>query len=128
MIEQTFSSIAQTLGLDATKGAEAKEQIKIYLSSKRAGKWLLIFDNADDSEMWLATSHTAPALEDFLPQSEQGCILFTTRNRKLAMKLAPFNTIPIPDVDKEIALKILQRTLPHEDLLKDTSTPATLLE
>jgi hypothetical protein len=128
MIEQTFSSIAQTLGLDATKGAEAKEQIKIYLSSKRAGKWLLIFDNADDSEMWLATSHTAPALEDFLPQSEQGCILFTTRNRKLAMKLAPFNTIPIPDVDKEIALKILQRTLPHEDLPKDTSTPATLLE
>jgi nucleoside phosphorylase/tetratricopeptide (TPR) repeat protein len=128
MIEQTFSSIAQTLGLHDTKAAEAKEQIKIYLNSKRAGKWLLIFDNADDTEMWLATSHTAPALEDFLPESEQGRILFTTRNRKLAMKLAPFNTVPIPDVDKETALKILQRTLECEDLLKDNITTATLLE
>ncbi|KAF7173406.1 hypothetical protein CNMCM6106_007488 [Aspergillus hiratsukae] len=128
MIEQTFSSIAQTLGLHDMKAAEAKEQIKIYLSSKHAGKWLLIFDNADDTEMWLATSHTVPALEDFLPQSEQGRILFTTRNRKLAMKLAPFNTVLIPDVDKETALKILQRTLPHEELLKDTITTASLLE
>ncbi|RHZ67121.1 uncharacterized protein CDV56_100005, partial [Aspergillus thermomutatus] len=128
MIKQTFLSIAQTLGLHGMKAAEAKEQIKIYLNSKHAGKWLLIFDNADDTDMWLATSHTAQALEDFLPQSEQGRILFTTRNRKLAMKLAPFNTVPIPDVDKETALKILQRTLAHEDLLKDNITTATLLE
>jgi nucleoside phosphorylase/tetratricopeptide (TPR) repeat protein len=127
MIEQTFSSIAQALRLDGTKAAEAKKQIKTYLSSKRAGKWLLIFNNADDTEMWLATSQTAPALEDFLPQSEQGRILFTTRNRKLAMKLAAFYTVPIPDVDKETALKILQ-TLAHEDLLKDNFTTAALLE
>lgn len=51
MIEQTFSSIAQTLRLHDTKAAEAKEQIKIYLNSKRAGKWLLIFNNADNTEM-----------------------------------------------------------------------------
>ncbi|GFF58626.1 LOW QUALITY PROTEIN: hypothetical protein IFM46972_11160 [Aspergillus udagawae] len=121
-------SIFWILGLHDTKAAEAKKQIKIYLSSKHAGKWLLIFDNADDTEMWLATSHTAPALEDLLPESEQGRILFTTQNQKLAMKLAPFNTVPIPDVDKETALKILQRTLACEDLLKVNITTATLLE
>jgi nucleoside phosphorylase/tetratricopeptide (TPR) repeat protein len=128
MIEQTFLSIAQTLGLHGTKAVEAKAQIMIYLSSKHAGKWLLIFDNADDTEMWLAASHTAPALEDFLPQSEQGRILFTTRNRKLAMKLAPFNTVPIPDEDKETALKILQMTLAHKDLLKDNMITVNLLK
>ncbi|KAL4864422.1 hypothetical protein BDV12DRAFT_205678 [Aspergillus spectabilis] len=111
----TFSSIGQTLGLHDVKPADVKEQIKLYLSSDRGGKWLLIFDNADDTEMWLATSDTAPALEDFIPKSEQGRILFTTRNRKLAMKLAPFNFI-------------LQKTLTRENQVKDNPTTASLLE
>ncbi|CRG89885.1 hypothetical protein PISL3812_06924 [Talaromyces islandicus] len=116
------------LGLRDVNPAEVKEQVKSYLSSKRAGKWLLVFDNADDAEMWFAASHTASPLEDFIPDCEDGCILFTTRNRKLAMKLAPFNIISIPDVDKETAVRILDKTLAHEDLLRDTTTTATLLE
>ncbi|KAA8641566.1 uncharacterized protein ATNIH1004_011702 [Aspergillus tanneri] len=128
IIEQTFLNIAQTLELGDVKASEVKEQIKIYLTSKRAGKWLLIFDNADDTEMWLTASDTALALEDLLPEGGQGRILFTTRNRKLAMKLAPFNTVPIPDVDRETALKILERTLENKDLLKDSTISATLLE
>ncbi|KAE8362700.1 purine and uridine phosphorylase [Aspergillus caelatus] len=128
MIEQTFLNIAQTLELRDVKPGEVKEQIKKYLTSKRAGDWLLIFDNADDYEMWLTSSDTAPALEDLLPESEQGRILFTTRNRKLAMKLAPFNTVPIPDVDEETALRILETISKNEDLLKDSAISATLLE
>ncbi|EED24533.1 kinesin, putative [Talaromyces stipitatus ATCC 10500] len=110
MIEQTFLHIAQKLGLHDVNPAEVKEQVKIYLNSERAGKWLLVFDNADDAEMWFTGSNAAPPLEDFLPESEQGRILFTTRNRKLAMKLAPFNR------------------LAHEDLPRDNTTTAALLE
>ncbi|KAE8396150.1 hypothetical protein BDV23DRAFT_168407 [Aspergillus alliaceus] len=128
IIEQTFLKVAQTLGQYLIKTTEIKEQIKLYLSSERAGKWLLVFDNADDINMWLAANDTAPPFEDFLPQSDQGRILFTTRNRKLAMKLAPFNIIPIPDMDKETAFQILRKTLAHKDLLKDDMTAATLLE
>ncbi|EED11810.1 kinesin light chain, putative [Talaromyces stipitatus ATCC 10500] len=128
MIDQTFLHIAQKLRLRDVNPAEVKEQVKIYLSSERAGKWLLVFDNADDTKMWLAASHIAPPLEDFLPESEQGRILFTSRNRKLAMKLAPFNVVSIPDVDKETAVKILDKTLAHEDLPRDSATTAALLE
>ncbi|EED15621.1 kinesin light chain, putative [Talaromyces stipitatus ATCC 10500] len=128
MIDQTFLRIAQKLGLHDVNPAEVKEQIKIYLSSERAGKWLLVFDNADDAEMWFAASHTAPLLENFIPESEHGCILFTSRNRKLAMKLAPLYVISIPDMDKDIAVKILDKTLAHEDLLRDTTITASLLE
>ncbi|KAH8696611.1 putative kinesin light chain [Talaromyces proteolyticus] len=128
IIEQMFLHIAQILGLRDVNPAEVKEQVKSHLSSKRAGKWLLVFDNADDAEMWFAASHTAPPLEDFIPESEHGWILFTTRNRKLAMKLAPFNIVSIPDVDKEMAVRILDKTLAHEDLLRDTTTTAALLE
>jgi nucleoside phosphorylase/tetratricopeptide (TPR) repeat protein len=128
MIEQTFLYIAQKLGLHDVNPAEVKEQVKIYLSSKRAGKWLLVFDNADDAEMWFASIHTAPPLEDSLPESEQGRILFTTRNQDVAMDLAPFNTVSIPDVDKQTAVQILEKTLAHEDLLRDTTTTTALLE
>jgi hypothetical protein len=67
MVEQAFQNIAQTLGLHDVKPAEVKEQVKIYLSSERAGRWLLVFDNADDIGMWLQANETTPALEDFLP-------------------------------------------------------------
>ncbi|KAL4866461.1 hypothetical protein BDV12DRAFT_199175 [Aspergillus spectabilis] len=128
MIEQAFLDIAQILGLHDAKPAEVKEQIKIYLSSERAGKWLLIFDNADDTEMWLAASHTAPALEDFLPQSEQGHIIFTTRNGELAVELTSSNVITIPDVDKKTAWKILESSLSQKNLLKDHTATVSLLE
>ncbi|KAL4947389.1 hypothetical protein BDW69DRAFT_204458 [Aspergillus filifer] len=128
VIEQTYLKIAQTLGLYNANPAEVKEQVKLYLSSDRAGKWLLIFDNADDPEMWLATSDTAPPLENFIPESMQGRILFTTRNRKLAMKLSPFNLVTIPDVDKDIGFKILQQALARENLLQDTKAATSLLE
>ncbi|KAL5040781.1 hypothetical protein BDW71DRAFT_212780 [Aspergillus fruticulosus] len=128
LIEQTFLRFAEILGLQGVKPADVKERVKTYLSSERAGKWLLVFDNADDTEMWLSASDTAPALEDFLPQSEEGHILFTTRNRKLAMKLAPFNIIPIPDADKRTAFQILGKALEHKNLPEDDTTATALLE
>ncbi|KAL4769413.1 nucleoside phosphorylase domain-containing protein [Aspergillus nidulans var. acristatus] len=128
MVEQAFLNIAQKLGLLDVEPADVKEQVKIYLSSERAERWLLVFDNADDTEMWLEANDTTPALEDFLPQSEQGLILFTTRNQKLAMKLAPFNIVQIPDLDQETAFQILRKTLANENLLRDNITAATLLE
>lgn len=125
MIEQTFMNIAQTLGLHEVKPAEVKEQVKLYLSSERAGKWLLIFDNADDAEMWLTTT---PALEGILPQSEQGRILFTTRNGELAVELTSSNVIQIPDVDKKTAHGILDRLVLQKDLLQDHVTITSFLE
>ncbi|KAL4744225.1 nucleoside phosphorylase domain-containing protein [Aspergillus terricola var. indicus] len=127
MIEQTFLKIAHILGLQEVKPAEVKEQIKLYLSSERAGKWLLILDNADDAEMWL-TVYATPALEDILPQSEQGRILFTTRNGELAVELTSSNVIHIPDVDKKIAHDILDSLVLQKDLLQDHITTTSLLE
>lgn len=128
MIEQTFVNIAQTLGLHDVKPAEVKEQIKVCLSSERAGKWLLIFDNADNSEMWLTGNDTTPALEDLLPMSDQGHILFTTRNGELAVDLTGSNIISVPDVDKETASSILENLLLQKHLLEDHITTVILLE
>jgi nucleoside phosphorylase len=126
MIDQAFLNIAQAVGLHCTEPGEVKQQLKAYLSSESAGRWLLIFDNADDSEMWLTVGNDAgPTLEDFLPQSSLGRILFATRNRKLAIKLAPFDLMPIPDEDKETAFQILREMLGH-DLVADETSAAFL--
>jgi hypothetical protein len=44
------------------------------------------------------------------------------------MKLAPFNVVPILDVDQDIAVKILKRALTYKDIFRDTITTATLIE
>ncbi|KAG2412224.1 hypothetical protein HFD88_009781 [Aspergillus terreus] len=121
MIDQAYLNIAQTLGLCDVNPAQVNAQIKTYLSSERAGKWLLIFDNADDMDMW-------PTLEDALPESGHGRVLFTTRNRKLAVELASSDTIPIPDVDEDTALKILEKSLINQTLLRDSETAVALLK
>ncbi|GKZ69116.1 hypothetical protein AnigIFM50267_004294 [Aspergillus niger] len=52
LIEATFLRIAVTVGISDIKPAEIREQLKGYFSCQRAGRWLLIFDNADDTDMW----------------------------------------------------------------------------
>ncbi|KAL2822076.1 hypothetical protein BJX63DRAFT_417851 [Aspergillus granulosus] len=84
-VEQAYMDIAQILGIQHNKPAEVKEHVKAYLSHTENQKWLLIFDNADDMDMWFGGSSVGTVLTDLLPQSEKGCILFTTRNRKLAV-------------------------------------------
>ncbi|KAI9042112.1 uncharacterized protein KD926_006031, partial [Aspergillus affinis] len=128
MIEQTFQDIIQFSGISDVKPGEAKEQIKTYLSSERAGRWILIFDNADDAEMWSIGDNTEPALEEFLPQSEQGRILFTSRNLELAVDLTYSNIIAIPDIDHQTAIQILEKTLVQKELLNDHTKMIALLE
>ncbi|KAL4758905.1 uncharacterized protein BDW70DRAFT_169814 [Aspergillus foveolatus] len=122
------TSHAMIVGLSDERPEEIREQIKLYFSMERSGKWLLIFDNADDAEMWLQPNNTRPALEDSLPQSESGRILFTTRNRELAVDLTFSNIISIPDEDRQIAWSILENLLLQKHLLEDHGTIVALLD
>ncbi|KAL2859961.1 violaceus kinesin [Aspergillus lucknowensis] len=121
-VERAYLSIAQTIGIQGVKPAEAKERVKTYLYQGGAGKWLLVFDNADEMEMWAG----GPA--DFVPQSEQGRILFTTRNRKLAVKLASPFVIDVSEPDTEAGVKMLEKALIGKELLKNRDAAIALLE
>ncbi|KAJ5504600.1 Tetratricopeptide-like helical [Penicillium fimorum] len=127
-VQQAYVNIASALGISDIEPAKMKEQVKSHLSQDRAGKWLLIFDNADNMEMWTKGSATAPPLKNFLPRSGNGHILFTSRNRKLAVKVASPNVLSIPDVDQITAMKILEKSLIQEGLLHDSYTTTALLE
>ncbi|KAK6605164.1 hypothetical protein H4I96_05746 [Botrytis cinerea] len=90
-LHQAYREVARQLkipGSDEDK-ADVKKLVQDYLSKESAGRWLLVFDNADDVNMWITVSRSGSGrLIDCLPRSEQGCIVFTTRDRKTAVKLA----------------------------------------
>jgi len=99
---QAYVNVAQQLripGLEDEK-ADVKILVQEYLSKENARRWLLVFDNADDISMWVskAGSESGPGrLIEYLPRSNQGYIIFTTRDSKTAVKLAHQNVVEVPE-------------------------------
>ncbi|KAL5359582.1 hypothetical protein BJX96DRAFT_59790 [Aspergillus floccosus] len=126
-VEQAYMSIIQILGVHV-KAAEAKQWVKAYLGRKSAGKWLLIFDNADDIAMWIRGTNDSPALEDLLPESNQGHILFTTRNKQVAVRLVSSDYVQIPEADEKTGIEMLKGYLKMKDLVDERASAVSLLQ
>ncbi|KAH2223445.1 hypothetical protein KXV27_006709 [Aspergillus fumigatus] len=126
-VEQAYISIAQMVGLHTVEPGEMKERLQTYFSQTDE-KWILIFDNADEMAMWVKGSPAAPSLKNIIPRSENGHVLFTSRNRQLALKLAASNVVSVPDVDQNIAKEIFRKLLIRKDLLQDDYVTSALLE
>lgn len=108
-LHQAYLDVSRQLkipGSDEDK-ADAKKFVQGYLSKETAGRWLLVFDNADNINMWITQSRPRSGrLIDYLPRSEQGCIVFTTRDRKTAVKLAQQNVVEVPEMDEDVAIQL----------------------
>lgn len=132
-LHQAYQDVARQLkipGLEEDK-ADAKKLVQGYLSMESIGRWLLVFDNADDVNMWITQSWTGPGsgrLIDYLPRSEQGCIVFTTRNRKTAVKLVHKNVVEVPEMNKDVAIQLLRKCLVNPDLVDNSLDTTALLK
>ena len=58
-----------------------------------------------------AVRAVALSLADYLPINRQGSILFTTRNRQVAVKHADLNVVTLKEMTRSESLKLLQRSL-----------------
>jgi tetratricopeptide (TPR) repeat protein len=102
---QAYAHIARRLnipGWDDEK-ADVRKLVQLHLSNESAGQWLLVFDNADEAK--------AAGLMEFLPSSEQGAIVFTTTNRKTAAKPAPRSIVELPEMEQDMARRMLETCL-----------------
>ncbi len=85
------------------------------MSGDSLGRWLLIYDNVDNAE--LLRPRNAPDkgvgsnLIDCVPSSKQGHIVFTTRDRETAVRLASSNVVEVSVFDEDAAKKMLQNHL-----------------
>ncbi|KAF1935704.1 HET-domain-containing protein [Clathrospora elynae] len=111
--------------------ADVKRLVKETLSLGNLGDWLMIVDNADDSEILLGVdnnSNKAARLIDYIPHSNEGAILFTTRSRKAATDLNQSNVLELNDMGKAEARQLLAQRTTRQALLNDETAVDVLLE
>jgi len=129
-LEQAYLNAAKQLGISGWDDdkADIKRLVRDHLSSETTGPWLLVFDNADDVGMWVdRPTPDSDRLIDNLPKSRHGSIVFTTRDKKAAVKLAGRNVVEISEMDEAGGQQLLRNYLVDPDLLDDNQGDATAL-
>ena len=94
--------------------ADVQKLVQRRLSQECSGRWLLVFDNADDINIWTdKADNTAGSNHriDYLPKSKHGSILFTTRSRNAATELAGKNVVSVGEIDDTIAKDLPEKYL-----------------
>jgi tetratricopeptide (TPR) repeat protein len=127
-LRQSYLDIAQKLripGLENEK-ADLKALVQEFLSREAAGQWLLVIDNADDLDMWISKTGSRPLI-DYLPKSKQGAVVFTTRDKKIAVKLAQQNVVHLSAMGEDVAAQMLKNCLINSDLVNRQQDTETLL-
>ncbi|KAL0937181.1 phosphorylase superfamily protein [Colletotrichum truncatum] len=127
-IEQAYTDIAQELGIrPESEGDDIKTCVRRYLCSKKAGNWLLVIDNADDMETLYGLSDGQSGLMNYLPQSENGITLFTTRLKELAMSVADDAFVELDAMNQDEAKSLLKKCVLRPQLLRDDDSVLELL-
>lgn len=134
-LQQAYLSVCKQLRLPGwdNKNEDPKRLLQRYLSQASAGRWLLVFDNADNINMWTGSQgsdQVSSPLKDYLPTSQKGRIIFTSRDRKTAYNLVQRSEyiVKVPELSKDVATKLLQKYVPKLDLVIHKDDVESLLE
>ncbi|KAI1670785.1 HET-domain-containing protein [Pyrenophora tritici-repentis] len=127
--EQACVAVAAALHITQAETGEdnAKEQVKEHLSADQAGPWLLVLDNADDHDILYGTEHAAGII-DYLPESEKGMTVFTTRVQELAVSLTRGDVLELGFMSKPDATNFLEKSLIRKNLTEEREEIEELLD
>ncbi|KAK8065405.1 hypothetical protein PG997_012152 [Apiospora hydei] len=121
--QQAYSEIGKKVGI-IKKGPDKEDPrapVRDFLNSAEAGNWLLVLDNTDDE-------NTVAGIRDYLPHSDLGLTVCTTRNRSAGTALAGTNLITLPHMSRNDAGNFLRTSLLNQELLDDTRSTMELLQ
>ncbi|KAK5652534.1 hypothetical protein OQA88_10440 [Cercophora sp. LCS_1] len=129
--EQSYAAIAKELRIVKGDGEDIKEVVRQNLSSLE-GPWLLIVDNADDTDLVLGGARfevaSSKRITHYLPESENGFILFTTRSEEVATSVARDKVVELEKMSEEEASRFLEQGLRGHDIHRDEADTKKLLE
>lgn len=131
-IQQGFREIAEALKLPGRDGprADILSQVRNWLRDERNGDWLLILDNVDDATFLVekpVRPDDVPAsdssnmydrrLLDYIPVSQNGSVLITSRTKGAALKLVEASDIiEVHPMEEEFSVALIEKKLgPKED-------------
>ena len=128
VFEQAYAEIAKLLNISGAVGLEEdmKVLVREYLNSNKAGRWLMIVDNADDIDL-LEGTQRAEGISKYLPDSDLGATVFTTRDRHLAHLIAGSDVIELGRMPHQEAVDVLKHTLVRKSMLGDEDLTTLLL-
>ncbi|RYP50881.1 hypothetical protein DL769_010894 [Monosporascus sp. CRB-8-3] len=120
-VEEGFKTIADAAKIPGRNqpNADILQLVCQWLHNERNGQWLIVLDSADDVNVFYGTDEKAKQtatigegmrpLWTYLPQSSNGSILITTRDKELAFKLTGDhkNIIEVGPMDQDHALTLL---------------------
>ncbi|KAJ5993903.1 FabD/lysophospholipase-like protein [Penicillium sp. IBT 35674x] len=121
-LQTAYHKLAQNLCLPGREedGVDILELVQTYLSDETIGPWLLVLDNADDIDLWtspLTSDAEAKCLTEYMPRSRHGAIIWTTRDRKVAIKVAR-ESVTVQQMDESGALNMMQNYLMYPNQIK----------
>ena len=112
-----------------------------WLRDNKNGKWVLILDNIDDARFLLDSHLDTQAkagspggtalrpLQEYLPQSQNGSILITSRSKEATLKLVEKNDIiEVEPMDGAHALALFEKKLGEPSDSKDIAELTAALE
>jgi tetratricopeptide (TPR) repeat protein len=131
--EQAYLEIGGLLQIPgvADEKSDVKMLVKNHLGQETAGEWLMILDNADDADLWFKDASDTTqltALINYIPRSSKGSIICTTRDRRAAVKMSRSNVLEVRQMDEDVAIEVLKKSLIHPGIVDDPETVSKLLE
>lgn len=125
---QACADIAKELAIGTSGDDDPRVLLRQHLGSADAGEWLLIVDNVDDDALLFGeNSAVTEGLMDFLPQSESGRTLITTRSGNVADDAARGAVVHMGEMSFEDAMSHLEKSLSHNDGVRDSPEGKELL-
>ena len=129
--EQAYRDIADVIKIAGREdpGANIFKLVHDWLRGC-GGTWLMILDNVDDADFFVnaqapiqsqsSDCRTLRPLRDYLPQSQNGSILITTRSQESALKLSEWNDlIRVDSMTPSNAVELLEKKLESTEQRND---------
>lgn len=115
--EETYKRIAIECGIighEEEAQVDATLLVQNWLESRHEGRWLMVVDNIDDTEVFFKESMTnGKTVSQCIPRTGKGSLLFTTRSRDIAVDLIlPAKPISVPMLTKSEGTELLRCRLP----------------
>ena len=124
-LRKAFDEIAKRVKIPGyqDQGADTLQLVKEWFESDASGQWLLIVDNVDDTELLYPSKPRCIRYADYLPRSQAGSILLTTRNGKVGHEFAAtHNMLTLAGMNAEESISLLSTRLGNnlsEEQLKE---------
>ncbi|KAH7303118.1 P-loop containing nucleoside triphosphate hydrolase protein, partial [Stachybotrys elegans] len=122
-VEESFRTIADTVELSGRNEPKADIPLLVqnWLSNERNSRWIVVLDSADDHEVLYGLSEEGGnrrLLASYLPQSRNGSIIVTTRNKDLACRITGSRNfmIEVGPMTQADAITLLEKKLGFADV------------